>query len=68
MLGRNVYTEIQAPPPQGVASLARYLCDQVRGLAAQDGSKLLAGHVTFANPERMGGDNRGFHSSDLDVR
>ena len=56
MLGRNVYTELSAPPPQGVASLARYLCDQVRALAAQDGSKMLAGHVTFANPERMGGD------------
>ena len=50
VLGRNVYTELSAPPPQGVASLARYLCDEVRALAAQDGSTMLTGHVAFADP------------------
>lgn len=47
---RNVYTEVAAPLPISVRSLADYVLRQERWLAAQDGAGLVAGAVRFAVP------------------
>lgn len=50
VLIRNVYAEVTDPTAIGAPWLAGYLLAQDRWLAAQDGSTLLAGSVSFAAP------------------
>jgi cytochrome b pre-mRNA-processing protein 3 len=48
VLRRNVYSEATDPVPAAIGTLARYLGDQDRWLAGQEGRALLRGRVGFA--------------------